>query len=191
MKHYLFYLRPSTARRQEGRASQYVAGNQFGRVNPGDVVWTVTIKGGRLVLLSRIPVGEKVKRRAAEARLRSADLWDGNDYLLTPDLLGEVPASLRSPVRTQATVHAGKCRPGVGGACRASTRRRASGSRAGHVHRQVSAPRSRLRRRRPPTQDHPASEENSRRRWCANTAPPAGAVEISGRCDGRTSTISA
>ena len=29
------------------------------------------------------------------------------------------------------------------------------------------------------------------RRWCANTAPPAGAIEISGRCDGRTSTISA
>ena len=28
-------------------------------------------------------------------------------------------------------------------------------------------------------------------RWCANTAPPAGAVEMSGRCDGRTSTISA
>ena len=29
------------------------------------------------------------------------------------------------------------------------------------------------------------------RRWCVNTAPPAGAVEISGCCDGRTSTISA
>ena len=29
------------------------------------------------------------------------------------------------------------------------------------------------------------------RRWCVNTAPQTGALEISGRCDGRTSTISA
>jgi hypothetical protein len=60
----------------------HTAGDQLGKVSPGDTVWIVTIMAGRLCLVGRIVVGRVVSRRVAERVLRTTNLWDAKFHVI-------------------------------------------------------------------------------------------------------------
>jgi hypothetical protein len=60
----------------------HTAGDQLGRLSPGDVVWVVTIKTSHLYLLGRLAVGKLVGQRAAEKLLGTPDLWRARYHVI-------------------------------------------------------------------------------------------------------------
>jgi hypothetical protein len=61
----------------------HTAGDQFGRLHPGDIVWPVTIKDDRrLYLLGPIVVGRVVSEREARRILGTSDLWAARYHVI-------------------------------------------------------------------------------------------------------------
>jgi hypothetical protein len=61
----------------------HTAGDQLGRLRPGDVVWPVTIKDDRrLYLLGPILVGRVVSEREARRILGTSDLWAADYHVI-------------------------------------------------------------------------------------------------------------
>lgn len=84
-KDYISYWKPQTADRElaTGGKLRHAASNQYGRVEPGDRVWLVTVRDGDMYLLGSI-LADKVTTRAAAARkLGTNDLWKARYHILS------------------------------------------------------------------------------------------------------------
>jgi hypothetical protein len=87
--HFLAYWKPRTVDRQLRRGGvwsnqDHSASNQFGRVAKGDTVWIVTIRSGRLHLVTRIKV-EHVTSQYEAARLLKCNprqLWEAEYHII-------------------------------------------------------------------------------------------------------------
>ncbi|HMP61045.1 MAG TPA: hypothetical protein PKD86_17005 [Gemmatales bacterium] len=67
-----------------GKALDYAASNQYARVQPGDTVWVVSVRGGRLRLVGRVAVDQVVDHDTAAQAVGSAGLWQADRYILPP-----------------------------------------------------------------------------------------------------------
>lgn len=85
-RHFLYYWKLATVEANAGASFEHIAGNQLRRVRPGNVVWVVTISGGRLHLFLRFRVGEVVGQAEAQRRLKTGNLWESEVHLLSPNL---------------------------------------------------------------------------------------------------------
>jgi hypothetical protein len=65
-----------------GDGLNHTAGDQLGKVSPGDTVWIVTIMAGSLCLVGRVVAARIVRRRAAERILRTSNLWDAQYHVI-------------------------------------------------------------------------------------------------------------
>jgi hypothetical protein len=87
---FLAYWKPSTVdtQVQTGGPQNHAASNQFGRVAKGDTVWLVTVRDGRLRLVTRIVV-EHVTGQAGAAlllRCQPADLvWEAEYHIVAAE----------------------------------------------------------------------------------------------------------
>lgn len=68
MRHFLQYWKSNEADMVVGKPIDHAGSAQFSRVKPNDVVWVVTLREGRLILLGRIHVSEIVSRQQAQKR---------------------------------------------------------------------------------------------------------------------------
>jgi hypothetical protein len=83
---FLAYWKPSAvdAQLQVGGELDHAAGSQYRRTRPGDTVWLVTIRGGRLRLVTRIMV-EHVTDQAGAGRLLGVNpsrLWRADWHIV-------------------------------------------------------------------------------------------------------------
>ena len=72
MADFLVYWLPSRVEAAD-HPLRHVASGQLGRVDPGDILWVVTIKDGRLILVLRFPVGRVVGEDEARRLLGTSD----------------------------------------------------------------------------------------------------------------------
>ena len=83
---FLAYWKPSTVDAQvaTGGPQNHAASEQYGRVQPGDTVWLVTVRGGRLRLVTGITVGRVTGQAGAAALLGvpAADLWEAEYHIV-------------------------------------------------------------------------------------------------------------
>jgi hypothetical protein len=83
---FVAYWKPSTvdAQVEEGGPQRHAASNQFGRVSKGDTVWLVTVRDGRLRLVTRIVVEHLTGQAGAAALLgcQSADVWEAEYHIV-------------------------------------------------------------------------------------------------------------
>jgi hypothetical protein len=83
---FLAYWKPSTVDLQleAGGPQDHAASNQFDRVEKGDTVWLVTVRHGRLRLVTRIVVGHVTDQAGAARLLRCepADLWEADYHVV-------------------------------------------------------------------------------------------------------------
>ena len=86
MSDFLAYWTPATAdsQRLKGGTQDHAASAQYRRVDRGDSVWLVTIRSGRLRLVTRIVVGHITDQKGAAKLLgvRPKDLWDAEYHIL-------------------------------------------------------------------------------------------------------------
>lgn len=86
---FLAYWKPSTvdAEIEDGEPVSHAASNQFGRVEAGDVVWLVTVREGRLRLVTAIDVGHVTDQAGAAALVgkQPSDLWDADTHIVAAD----------------------------------------------------------------------------------------------------------
>lgn len=80
----LSYWKPETAdvNLELSGLLNHAASNQFHRVQIGDLVWIVTVRGGDLRLLGRIVVGEITHGAKAAKVLGTSDLWEADYHIL-------------------------------------------------------------------------------------------------------------
>ena len=85
-KDFLAYWKPSAvdAQVKVGGVQRYAASSQYRRVAPGDTVWIVTVRDGRLHLVTRILVEQVTDRVVAAAALGvpAEDLWDAKCHIV-------------------------------------------------------------------------------------------------------------
>ncbi|HMP61046.1 MAG TPA: hypothetical protein PKD86_17010 [Gemmatales bacterium] len=83
---FLAYWKPSTvdAQAAAGGPQNHAASGQFGRVQPGDTVWLVTVRGGRLRLVTSITVGHVTGQAGAAGLLGvpAEDLWEAEYHIV-------------------------------------------------------------------------------------------------------------
>ncbi|MCL6504890.1 MAG: hypothetical protein K6T86_19605 [Pirellulales bacterium] len=83
---FLAYWKPDTAdwNVAKGGPLNHAASNQFGRVEPGDTVWLVTVRSGRLYLLGRIIVGRVTDQEGAARALHTTKdyLWEADYHII-------------------------------------------------------------------------------------------------------------
>lgn len=83
---YLAYWKPSTVdvQLETGGLQAHAASNQFGRVQAGDTVWLVTVRDGRLRLITRIVVGHRIGQAEATRLLgcEPDELWEAEYHIL-------------------------------------------------------------------------------------------------------------
>jgi len=81
---FLAYWKPDTADHNVtiGGPLNHAASNQFSRVEPGDTVWLVTVRSGRLYLLGRIIVGQVTDQEGAARALHTTDLWEADYHII-------------------------------------------------------------------------------------------------------------
>jgi hypothetical protein len=90
IRDFLAYWKPSTVDTQVekgGGPLEHAASNQFGRVSKCDTVWLVTVRDGRLRLVTRIVVAH-VTGQAGAARLLgcdAADLWEAEYHIVAAE----------------------------------------------------------------------------------------------------------
>jgi hypothetical protein len=72
-RHHFHYWKPEQVafelKEPSGRPHFHTASDQFGKVQPGDILWTVTFESGRLKLVARLLVDEVVSLRSAKKRM--------------------------------------------------------------------------------------------------------------------------
>lgn len=83
---FLAYWKPSTVDRElkAGGPQKHAASAQYGRVQPGDTVWLVSIRGGSLRLVTSIAVGH-VTGQAGAAELLGVpadNLWEAEYHIV-------------------------------------------------------------------------------------------------------------
>jgi hypothetical protein len=83
---FLAYWKPSAVDAQLAKGGElgHAAGNQYRRTRAGDTVWLVTVRDGRLRLVTRIMVGH-VTDQAEAARLlgcKPAGLWTADWHIV-------------------------------------------------------------------------------------------------------------
>src|SRR5262245_1437329 len=84
-RHHLQYWRPGTVDINFEGEHKATAGETLKGVAPDDVVWTVTVRDGRLRLVGRLVAGRCGVSRHEAARWlgrRPAKLWDSNYWVL-------------------------------------------------------------------------------------------------------------
>ncbi|MDX6270298.1 MAG: hypothetical protein QOD28_1521 [Acidobacteriota bacterium] len=81
MKNYLCYWKHSTAARNIGFPLDHAASGQFGKIEPGDVLWVVTYEHGKLYLLGRLDVARVVSQSEAE-RILKEKLWKAKFHVI-------------------------------------------------------------------------------------------------------------
>ena len=91
MADYLAYWKPAAVDHQQaqGGPQDHAASNQYRRLarRGGDTVWLVTVRSGRLRLVTRIEVGEVTDQAGAAQRLGQPadDLWEATHHILAAD----------------------------------------------------------------------------------------------------------
>lgn len=75
MAEYLSYWRPSTVVDEVGEPIDHSGSEQFGRLEPGDVLWFVSVLNRRLHLIGRQVVARVVSRSEAKAILGHDNVW--------------------------------------------------------------------------------------------------------------------
>lgn len=82
---FLAYWKPGTVDAEKLTGPVDHAGSaQFGRVKPGDTVWMVTTRDGRLFLVTSIAVGHVTSREGAAELLgtSASNLWDAEHHIV-------------------------------------------------------------------------------------------------------------
>jgi hypothetical protein len=83
---FLAYWKPSAVDAQvvKGGELDHAAGNQYQRTRPGDTVWLVTVRRGRLRLVTRIMVGHVIDQAGAGRLLgvNPARLWRADWHIV-------------------------------------------------------------------------------------------------------------
>jgi hypothetical protein len=94
MQAFLSYWRPDNAdaTREHGPSLRHAANGQYRHVRPGDHVWIVTVRQGRLFLIGRIIVGRVVDLDTAREALGNDDLYQA-DWHILPEPGTEMPLS--------------------------------------------------------------------------------------------------
>ena len=86
---FLAYWKPSTvdAQVESGGPQNHAASGQFGRVQPGDTVWLVSVRSGRLRLVTSITVGHVTGQTGAAGLLGvpADDLWEAEYHIVAAD----------------------------------------------------------------------------------------------------------
>jgi hypothetical protein len=84
MQTFLYYWKPQTVDYERGRGSMldHSSSEQFGRVSPGDHVWHVTVRDGKLSVLGRIIVGYVGDAAGAAKLLGTDDLWESSNHIV-------------------------------------------------------------------------------------------------------------
>ncbi len=86
---FLAYWKPSTVEVQvaKGGSQDHAASNQYRRVLPGDTVWLVTIRQGRLWLVTRIVVARVTSQTGAAAILNESpdELWEATHHIVAAE----------------------------------------------------------------------------------------------------------
>jgi len=86
---FLAYWKPGTvdAEMNAGGPVDHAGSAQFARVQPGDAVWVVTIRGGRLLLVTSIAVGHVTSRDGAAGLLgiSAGNLWDAEHHIVAAE----------------------------------------------------------------------------------------------------------
>jgi hypothetical protein len=86
---FLAYWKPSTvdAEVNAGGPLDHAASAQFARVRPGDSVWLVTIRSGRLLLVTSIAVGQVTSRAGADRLpgISDDDLLDAEHHIVAAE----------------------------------------------------------------------------------------------------------
>jgi hypothetical protein len=65
MRHFLQYWRTYNPERELGTPLDFAASGQFKKLDPGDVLWIVTLRQQKLTLLGRLIVSKVVSRPEA------------------------------------------------------------------------------------------------------------------------------
>ncbi len=78
MSSFLLYCKPDNV----GDPVDYLASNQFDRLQAADEVWGVTFRAGNLVLQAHLQVSSIEDRAGAERALGHTDLWDSKLYAI-------------------------------------------------------------------------------------------------------------
>ena len=100
---YLTYWRPETvtAAMAAGYTGNRSASDQFGGVLPGDVLWIVTSRAGRLFLLNRFKVHVRTTQSKAARLLgvKPSELWEATHHVLVKEGDRQPLTELELPVR--------------------------------------------------------------------------------------------
>lgn len=76
-RHYLLYWKLKTVEyNYYGDALDHIASDRLKKVEPGDVVWVVTVRGGDLLLAGRLVAGAVIDEAEADAVFDPLDLFD-------------------------------------------------------------------------------------------------------------------
>jgi hypothetical protein len=81
MRHFLQYWKSREADRVVGKPIDHAGSAQFTRVKPDDIVWIVTLREERLILLGRILVSEIISRSVAQKRF--AQVYDAPLHIVS------------------------------------------------------------------------------------------------------------
>lgn len=83
MADYLTYWRYGTAASQPEGLIDHAASEQFGEVEPGDVLWIVTFNKGTLYLVGRLEVGQVVDQETAAKHFGwEEDIWEATYHVI-------------------------------------------------------------------------------------------------------------
>ncbi|MEL6271078.1 MAG: HNH endonuclease [Chloroflexota bacterium] len=76
-RHYLLYWKLETVEYHYfGEGLDHIASNQLKKVEPGDVVWVCTVRGGDLLLAGRMVAGTVIDESDADEEFDEFDLFD-------------------------------------------------------------------------------------------------------------------
>jgi predicted transcriptional regulator len=67
---------------RDGKLLNYGASGEYSRVEPGDTVWFVSVRNGRLRLIGRVVVDRVTDRDGAIKVIGAAGLWSASHYIL-------------------------------------------------------------------------------------------------------------
>ena len=80
---FTYWTRATVERELErGGTLGHIAGEQFGKIIPGDELWVVSISNGDLWLIGKIVAGKIVSQNQAAMILKNRDLWDANFHII-------------------------------------------------------------------------------------------------------------
>jgi predicted HNH restriction endonuclease len=88
--HYLLYWKLKTVEyRFYGEPLDHIAHDQLRKVEPGDLVWIVTVRGGDLLLAGRVQVGQVIDESEADSTFDTYSLLNAQWHVTAADKTAE------------------------------------------------------------------------------------------------------